>query len=129
MPSILQTLNIKPPEQTLGKSFWPKGKLLKTNTLDYSYSELDLVNSLKSIITPQWKYIYDYADKTEYLYDIKSDPSEQNNLADTKTAQLDKLREQLFQWVSASKQYPKKIQPVQISPEEEEKLKELGYIQ
>jgi len=129
MPSILQILNIKQPEQTLGKSFWPKEKLLKTNTFDYSYSELDLENSLKSIITPKWKYIYDYVDKTEYLYHIKSDSCEQNNLVDTKTAQLDKLREHLFQWVSASKQYPKKIRPVQISPEEKEKLKELGYIQ
>lgn len=129
MPSILQILNIDPLEQTLGKSFWKKKKLLIKDTSDYSFSELDTNRILKTIMTPEWKYIYNYQDKTEQLYNIKSDPLELNNLVDKKTKQRNQLKEQLFNWVSNSKKYPIKRQPIQLSPKEIEKLKGLGYIQ
>jgi hypothetical protein len=39
----------------------------------------------------------------------------------------EKLKEQLFKWVSNSKKYHTERQPFKLSPEEEEKLKSLGY--
>jgi arylsulfatase A-like enzyme len=80
-------------------------------------------------MTSEWKYIYNYQEKTEQLYHIKSDPLEQNNLVDKEVKHRNKLRDNLFKWVSTSRQYPTKKQPFQFSPEEKEKLKELGYIQ
>ncbi len=137
MPTILHTLNITAPDQTLGQSYWEKKGVLhwfekiflSKNPAEYKFAELDNWHTLKSIVTPEWKYIYDYKDNTEQLYNIKSDPMELNNLADKKAKQCNKLRKQLFKWVSNSKKYPTtKISP-KLSPEEKEKLKELGYIQ
>jgi len=135
MPTILDMLNINPPEQTLGKSFWKKKELLfwlkktllRKDSLDYNFSELDIRSVLKTIITPEWKYIYNYQDEAEELYNIKSDPLELNNLANKEPKQRNKLREQLFKWVSNSKKYHTERKPFQLSPEEEEKLKSLGY--
>jgi len=136
IPTILHILDIDPPEQTLGKHFWEKKGslfwlkkiLFKTKILEYTITELDKNSILKAIITPEWKYIYNYKDKTELLYNIKSDPLELNNLIDKKTKQANQLKEQLFNWVSHSKKYPTKINPFQLSPEKKEKLKGLGYI-
>jgi arylsulfatase A-like enzyme len=137
MPTISELLNIIPPEQTLGKSFlekkgslfWIKKTFLTKDASEYNFSELDLNSTLKTIMTPEWKYIYNYKDKTEQLYNVKSDPLELHNLIDKKTKQASQLKEQLFQWVSNSKKYHSKGHSLKLSPEEKERLKALGYIE
>jgi len=134
MPTILHILNINPPEQTLGKSFWKKGDLLfrlketllRKDTSEYNFAELK--STIKTIMTPEWKYIYNYRNKTEQLYNIKSDSLELNNLVDKETRQRNQLKEQLFNWVSHSRKYSTKKNPFQLSPKEKENLKGLGYI-
>jgi len=93
------------------------------------YSELDNWNTLRAVITPKWKYIYDYKDNAEKLYDITSDPMELNDLAEIETTQLKHLKERLFNWESHAKKYPTTKLSPKLSPEEKEKLKNLGYIQ
>jgi arylsulfatase A-like enzyme len=136
MPTILQTLRIKPPEQTLGKSLlegkeqisWLKENLFGKDLPHYNFSELDADLILKTIMIPEWKYIYNYKDKTEQLYNIKKDPFELNNLKGEKFEQINQLREQLLQWVLDSKKYPTKRNSFQLSPKEREQLKTLGYL-
>jgi len=135
MPTILDMLSIDPPEQTLGKSFWEnKGLLfwlkkifLRKNLLEYTFSELDIRSVAKTIITPEWKYTYNYRDKKEELYNSKSDPLELNNLIYEKKIWGNKLKEQLFKWVSNSKKYHTERKTFKLSPEEEERLKSMGY--
>ena len=110
-----------------GLLFWLKKTLLRMDASEYNYSELDLTNIYKTIITPEWKYIY--KGKTEQLYNLKSDPLELNNLIDKKTKHASQLKEKLFKWVSRSKKYHSKKHSLQPSPEEKERLKALGYIE
>jgi len=125
MPTILHVLDISPPNQTLGTSVWEKKRK------DYNFSELGKSKNhiIKTILTSEWKYIHNYNDETEQLYNIKSDPLELSNLADKKTKQRNHLNEQLSNWVSHSRKYYTKRQPFHPSPKEKEKLKSLGYIQ
>ena len=137
MPTILHILNIDPPEQILGQFLlkregllsWLKEMFIEKGVTDYNFSELDTKSISKTIMTPQWKYIYDYKEKTEQLYNITSDRFELNNLADKEINQKNQLKEHLFEWVSNAKKYPTKKQGFKLSPEEKEKLKGLGYIQ
>jgi len=136
MPTILQLLNSDYPKHIAGKSFlkeegilsWLAKLLLGEDTSNYTFAEISKENILKTIITPEWKYIYNYRSKEEILYNIKSDPLELNNLMDKETRQGIRLREKLFNWASNLNTYYSKEQTLQLTPEEEEKLKSIGYI-
>jgi arylsulfatase A-like enzyme len=124
MPSILNLLKITPPEQALGKI-----SLTKKETSEYIFSELDRNARLKTILTSKWKYIYDYESKTSQLYNLKSDPSESQNLIRKEVSVGKQLHEQLFDWAEHAQKYPTTQENINLSEEEKEKLKELGYIE
>jgi len=136
MPTIIDILNINPLEQMLGKSalkkkgllFWLMKLLINKERDESEFTELDKKSVLKAILTPEWKYIYNYKDKTQQLYNIKSDPEELDNLADKKAKQCNQLKKQLLNWVATSKTYPVKKQSFELSQEEKEKLKAMGYV-
>lgn len=133
MPSIAFLLDSPSEEQTVGRSLFQRNTTQTVSPTDkqsqFSFAELDLRNSLKTIITPEWKYIYDYHNKAEQLYSLTTDPFEQKDLSKKNSTVTRKLREQLFNWASHSIKYPPTLQPSQLSPAEKEKLEELGYIQ
>ena len=138
MPSILQMINITVPDQALGRNFrekegpfvWLQKIALRRDVpSDYSFSELDTKHILKSITTPEWKYIYNYTDRTEQLYNLNDDPLEVNNLAGKKAKECERLYVQLFNWAANSKKYPTKSQQLELSQEEKEQLEALGYLQ
>ena len=136
MPTVLDLIKVNFPEQTLGKSFlaregtlgWLKKIISGNDTPKYHFSELDRHYFMKSIMTPQWKYIYNYQDEKEHLYNLEKDPLELLNIFDKEPERCDQLKEQLFNWVSQSRQDPPKTKIIAFSPEEEEKLNTLGYI-
>ena len=136
MPTILHTINANSPEQTLGEPFlevdnslqWVVGGLLKNKRDYYTFSELDRNFSFKAIVTPEWKYIYNYMDKTGQLFNLKSDPSEKINLVDSNVMQVSKLREELFNWVSNARKYPVRSQSFELSQKEKERLEAMGYL-
>jgi len=103
--------------------------LIRREKPEYSFAELDKESVLKTIITPEWKYIYDFRRKNEQLYNIKSDLLELHNLVDKETEQRNQLKEQLFNWASSAKQYYAKSLSIQLSPEERKKLEAMGYLQ
>jgi arylsulfatase A-like enzyme len=119
-------LNITPTEQIAGKSFWRRHDLLfwlkKTlsgnDPPNYNYSETGGEVGLKTVITPQWKYIYNYELQTDQLYNIRSDSLELNNLVDAEPKQRDQLKEKLFTWVIRSKKYPPKKETYTLSKED-----------
>jgi arylsulfatase A-like enzyme len=137
MPTISHILDTEPPEQTCGKSFledkesltWLKTILFRKRGARYNFAELDAGIILKTITTPEWKYIYNYKNQTQQLYNVISDPNELNNLADKKALQSDQLKKQLLNWVSTSKTYPIKSQSFELSQKEKEKLEAMGYLQ
>jgi arylsulfatase A-like enzyme len=129
MPTILESIDATLPEQILGKSFWNNEEMfLKNSTSGDNFSELDTKDRIKTLITSQWKYIYNYENKKEQLFNITEDPLEGNDLSDENREECNRLNKKLSNWVSQSKKYPPKAKPLELSPVEEEKLKTLGYI-
>jgi arylsulfatase A-like enzyme len=138
MPTVLDTLNINPPVQTEGKSLWKKNRLLtqvrslllgKNGDEHYSFTELGRKFDLKAVVTSEWKYVYNYKNKKEQLFNIKDDSKELNNLVQKATKKKDELKDILFNWVSHPKKYPPKSQIIKLSQEEKEQLEALGYLQ
>ena len=136
MPTILELLDLDHPEQTAGTPLL-KGRGIAArlkeavpgrHAVPTFFAELESNAILKTIITPPWKYIYDYRRKSGELYNIISDPSEQTNLIDEHTERADNLREHLFSWAAQARKIPPKSHFFQLSPEEQEKLAVLGYL-
>ena len=133
MPSIAFFLDSPSEVQTVGRSLFQRHTAqslsLTNKQSQFCFSELDLKNSLKTIITSEWKSIYDNHNKAEQLYNLTTDPFEQEDLSKKNSTLTKTLREQLFNWASHSIKYPPTIQPSQLEPEEKKKLEALGYIE
>jgi arylsulfatase len=136
MPTILHLLGIESPKNIVGKSLLEEEKIFLwrdeislMQDPDYDFAELNRHSTLKAIRTPEWKYIYNFKNKTEQLYNITSDPSELKNLINEEENRSKRLKEELFNWITEAKKYPTKKKGFQLTPKEKEKLKGLGYIQ
>jgi len=53
--------------------------------------------NIRAIRTSKWKFIHNYWDDSEELYDIENDPDEEDNIIKTNKKVADKLREKLNQ--------------------------------
>ncbi|MGF1580621.1 MAG: sulfatase-like hydrolase/transferase [Gemmataceae bacterium] len=101
LPTILDLLDVEIPtvaqKQFHGKSLAPalRGNPVKRDV--FSETDYREYTFKRSIITPTgWKLIYTLEDKTRELYNLATDPGEQNNLVDTEPAEADRLEQKLF---------------------------------
>jgi len=105
MPTILNLLNLKIPEQTKnqiqGKSLVSLmlGKSLKLDAV--SETNYRFFVSKKSIRTQDgWKFVIDFSSGQEELYDLKTDSSEKNNLAVLNKYKIDELKRKMDYYIS-----------------------------
>lgn len=74
-----------------------------------------------------WKYIAAKEESSFELYDLKSDPHEKTNLADSRTTERDTMAARLEKILAATPAAPKAARTV--SEEDARKLEALGYVQ
>jgi arylsulfatase A-like enzyme len=137
MPSVLDILNHSDPRQTEGRSFlaergpffWLKKFLPKKRVPANVFAELDIGFIQKTIVSSPWKYIYNYRNNTEQLYNLKRDSNELTNLSEGNSMQGERLKQSLLDWAETATIYTPQKTPFQLTPEEKNKLKALGYIQ
>ncbi|MFX1419635.1 MAG: sulfatase-like hydrolase/transferase [Promethearchaeota archaeon] len=103
-PTILDYFSIKIPENYQGTSFLPliEGKLLKQDKYIISecYQKDRKIKRnreegyiLLSIRKGDWKYIYDEEDSKEFLFNLKDDQFEKDNLINKNTTKLNEFKE------------------------------------
>ncbi len=63
-----------------------------------------------------------------YLYDLRSDPAEEKNLANHGHPEEARLAELLARWLAARRPGPGQAAPSVLSPEDEARLRSLGYL-
>ena len=128
MPTILDILGIKKDITIEGKSLLPFIFSKEDAAGQYAFSELFGV--MTSIRTDDWKLIF-YSDKNRYeLYNLKSDPDERNNLAESKSEKLESLKKELNNWINRIRQGGSRSPSSRYLPEDiKEKLRSLGYAQ
>ncbi len=129
MPTVLDLLRLPARTQLARRSLWP----LMTGRADDPELEAYLESSasaleygwspLAALRSGPWKYIH--GPKPE-LYDMDTDPSERNNLIETEPATAGRLREQLRALLHGVVPVASH-QEAAISPEEEARLRSLGY--
>ena len=127
-PTVLHALNID--NKNLGLS----GKnILDKNDNDNKIISAQLGNGKhfgrkqRSVISRGWKLVHDYDSEEDYLFDIKADLSDFNNLAKENSDITAQLTEYLSEWLNNLKniEHPEKIK---LNSEMKRTLKDLGYI-
>ncbi|MDI6697520.1 MAG: sulfatase-like hydrolase/transferase [Candidatus Saccharicenans sp.] len=129
MPTVVDILGLKPTEQMDGQSLKPLllgGKLKSADIYlesffpreNYGWSEL------LGIISEDWKYIQ--APLPE-LYNLKTDPGENNNLYSDGHRTAARLRSRLEKIITAASGLATARR--EMTPAERERLRSLGYLQ
>jgi arylsulfatase A-like enzyme len=123
MPTILHSIGLSAPEGLFGRH------VFSTN-LDpepAAFSELDNRIAMR---TSEHKYIYDFDSGTELLYDLISDPAEQENLAAVRPELAEELRGRLFNWIAVvDVGLSVRSEQVELDEDSKRRLEALGYVQ
>jgi arylsulfatase A-like enzyme len=83
--------------------------------------------SLRAILTEEYKYIRG-SDGSDELYDIRSDPGETNDIADTHREIVNELDTQLDEWLD-SFEHADHTGSVEMNEDTKARLEDLGYLQ
>ncbi len=131
VPTVMEILGIRNRPHTEGWSMLPLIKKGGGRGDTYAFSETAYRPSPACVRSSEWKLIHnrntpDSSRRLE-LYNLKEDPAEQHNLADSKPDVVDSLLGQLNAWQLRSKTYSLDLER-KISSEDEQKLRSLGYI-
>jgi arylsulfatase A-like enzyme len=140
-PTLLQLLKLPIPEAFEGRTFLPL--LFGESEHEPRPAFAERTDSIYSIRTPDWKYIYNpsnltpeclqrrsskttpYVILSEELYRVREDPGETRNVVAEHPEAARQLRAQLVEWVETNKRFHKKHE---LSKEAEERLRALGYV-
>jgi arylsulfatase A-like enzyme len=155
MPTVLSLAHIPSPEQTIGEALIsptgevrPPGERLlftelergedlnlkavltedKKYIYDYSAKDRTVSGRLKKAWKKDWRYLFNYKEVVESLFDTQQDPRDHINLINEQSSLGEALKQQLDRWIASSHRYP--VAQAQITPslETQEQLKSLGYI-
>jgi arylsulfatase A-like enzyme len=139
MPTILNLINIPPPENIRGQSLIPLIAGREDFARPYALAEMfedkavyrfgeEYRRDLKCIRTREWKYIASSRGKKE-LYNVIEDREEMNNLKDAEK-EVSKNMEDLIKKIAPSfkGKYNAKAKSFQIDNDIKEQLRGLGYI-
>lgn len=103
-PTILDYFGIPIPDNFQGKSLLPLTKKKIKDVEKYNFSECYQKNGMMkrnkkegfimlSIRSDDWKYIFDEEKNQEFLFNLSSDPREQNNLINRDLIKANEFRE------------------------------------
>jgi arylsulfatase A-like enzyme len=144
LPTVLDWLDVPIPEDRTvqGASLAPQMRGERSSGRKYTFSSarsgkgrhtdrgyrLDPLRRIYSVRSADWKLIRYPGVETDYLelYDLRSDPGEQRNLATRLAYQRDAHAAALAVWLGGAS--PVSPDPDQIDPEKLEKLEALGYV-
>ena len=155
MPTVLSLAQIPSPEQTIGEPLIsPTGEVVpvgerllftelergkdlnlkavltedKKYIYDYSAKDRTLSGRLKRAWKKDWRYLFNFKEVIERLFDTQQDPRDHINLINEQSSLAEALKKQLDGWIASSHRYP--VTQVTITPslETQEQLKSLGYI-
>lgn len=130
LPTVLTMLDIKTPDNLQGQSLTQPVPPDRVVFAEVNHRNFGRLISQNAAISGHWKLIHNLVEKTYELYDLVTDAAEQNNQFEQRPPAYAGLKMNLVRWEEQQRQAAhgpvnrKKI----LSPEEERKLKSLGYL-
>jgi len=154
MPTILDLLDLPANKEAQGKSLVKFMKNQKVASKDnFAFGESSNTGGTGFVRTNKWKFISKmkinlnelvqglkpsnkinltkYIIDEEQLYDLENDPQERNNLIKKEPEVAKKLKDRLIKWEEDNKKIASRMEKhkIELTDEEKEQLKALGYVQ
>jgi len=139
MPTLLEMMGLPTPKEVQGVSALPMvdGNAATTRTVSYSETMLPRLRfgswDVFAYQDERWKYIRRAKSGqilAEVLYDLEQDPGELQDLARRKHAKLRELSSELDRFMqSEASERKRRDNTRELTPDVEEKLRALGYIE
>ncbi len=138
LPTLLDLVGLQGSNPVQGRSLVP---LMQGETFSDSaaLSQNKLNRARFALRTENYKIIHDLKAGTEEVYDLRKDPGETTNLAESRPELTARLRRQLREFVKANRELARELNPEDapetatgqsvLTKEERERLEALGYIQ
>jgi arylsulfatase A-like enzyme len=130
LPTISELLSLPIPEAANGFSLLPltDGEAVEARPIYGATYRPEAYADKQAVVANGYKYIHTLTDDEEWeeLYDLSQDPGELENLAPSAPETLAELRALLRSRLDGAK--PASVNVADLSEEEIERLRELGYI-
>ncbi|MDP8214038.1 MAG: sulfatase [Candidatus Euphemobacter frigidus] len=97
LPTMVSLLGLKVPA---GKKFDGRDFLRRKGPGETAREYVLTANSIR---TPRFKYMIDTADDSEFLYDLQTDPGEENNLIEREPSRAEELKKTMNNLLSVSR--------------------------
>jgi arylsulfatase A-like enzyme len=131
VPTVREILKIKNDPGLAGRSMLPLINNRVEQLDPYAFSETAYKPSPGCVRTEDWKLIRnrdpEYRRRELELYNLRDDPRELHNLADVRSEIAASLVDRLNEWEKTARTYSIGLKQ-DITPEDKEKLRSLGYI-
>ncbi|MBU0756226.1 MAG: sulfatase-like hydrolase/transferase [Planctomycetes bacterium] len=134
-PTVAELLGLEAHPSWQGRSFYSILQGREETGTRFNFAEKGHINR-KSVQDDRWKLVRTYRSKaddqsvyTDRLFDLDTDPREQNDCSATHPREAERLTALLESWMSANRKIQKGYTAleVEIDPELQEQLEQLGY--
>ncbi len=134
-PTVLDLVGIPVGESVQGTSLvagdrarpFTIAEMYRPDFDEFSHPLPHLDRRLRAIRTARYKFIWS-SDGRHELYDLLSDPDELNNIVGLERATAERLNAMLAEWTQSFEHAHPSADEPEVTPEVEERLRALGYI-
>lgn len=129
MPTLLDLVGLPIPKGLPGMSLAP---LMEGGTLAPRPLWAEVQNRFgksSTLIEYPWKLIYSFKTEKVELYNLHEDPKERVDMATADGARAQSMKKRLLEWTEGKGRLFKETEATPLSPEEIQRLKEMGYMQ
>jgi arylsulfatase A-like enzyme len=133
MPTVLEVLDLPIPAEVQGRSMLAAGSrdlVVEEHIYPGAAKRWPRFNRMQwAVYRGSLKYL-EYSDGERELFDLTSDPDEQKNLAAERETDVKELADALNAWRERTRPLEEaRAAPIPVTPEDAQKLRDLGYIQ
>lgn len=127
-PSVLDLLGLPPEPGAAGISLFGRDRRAAAPPRPVFTETSRFERSLYGVVDGRHKLVLDLVRDRAQLYDLLDDPGERRDLASREPERARELRARLEAWIAQQRALAQRSSDLELSAEERERLRELGYL-
>jgi arylsulfatase A-like enzyme len=125
-PTVLEVLDLEPSSPLVGRPL-PRSGGSGAGDQRIVFSETMRFANLRAAIAGRWKLVKDLETGQHQLFDLELDPDERHDLYAERGSEHEALVKRLDRWIAEAAATARVADEIELSPDEIESLRALGY--